>query len=178
MQDDQENSLVIRFITGAEIKHVNLRKQGNEDDPIKAVDIKLSGECSNTCLPRILGCNLEQITPAFWADDEARNPLLTGVTEIKTWAEFEDCELEIDSRPFCQVKVKNIRFKPLSNLKVLLTLSASITGISNSELAVIANLLNEQTDCIIIGQPELPLTETETLPNAKKSKTESQQNLL
>lgn len=178
MQDDQENSLVIRFITGAEIKHVNLRKQGNEDDPIKAVDIKLSGECSNTCLPRILGCNLEQITPAFWADDEVRNPLLTGVTEIKTWAEFEDCELEIDSRPFSQVKVKNIRFKPLSNLKVLLTLSASITGISNSELAVIANLLNEQTDCIIIGQPELPLAETNSLPKAKKSKAEAQQNLL
>lgn len=174
MQESHQDSLVINFITGAEVKHVNLRKQGSEDDPAKAVDIKLSGECSNTCLPKILGCDLEQITSSYWANDDARNPLFSGITDVKTWAEFEDCDLEIDSRPFSQVKIKNIRFKPVSNLKVLLTLSASISNVSNNELAVIANLLHEKTGCIIVGQPELDLKVSVDDKSKKKAKDEQQ----
>ena len=35
--------LSIKFLKGAALEHINVRKQGNEDDAFMALDLKLSG---------------------------------------------------------------------------------------------------------------------------------------
>lgn len=171
--------LSIKFLKGAALEHINVRKQGNEDDAFMALDLKLSGECSSSCLPRILGCEPSHIA-AFWREDGDNNPLFSGITEIKSWAEFENCELNLDIRdnPFQGVKVKNIRFKPVSNLNVILTISVSIDDVSNSDIPLLANQLREIIGCEITGQPEFNLANADDAKPKKKAKKERQDDLL
>lgn len=179
MEAISAGALNIKFLKGATLEHINVRKQGNEDNSFMALDLKLAGECSNSCLPRILGCEPNQVD-VFWREDGDFNPLFSGLTEIKSWAEFENCELILDVREqsFKGVKVKNIRFKPVSNLNVILTISVSIEDVGNSDMPLLANQLRETMGCEIIGQPEFSLT-VETSPNnMQKTVREVQQHLL
>lgn len=62
-------SLTIKFIGGrALLKHLNLRKQGNEDDRVLAVDIKVSGEADASILNDLLGASVgDDLSGMFWS---------------------------------------------------------------------------------------------------------------
>jgi|GEM_PF-5881390 len=72
------------------IAHLNLRKQGGEDDRELAIDVKVKAEgVQPSVLVPIVGADsVEDIMRAFY-DKKGEDVLFTGITQIESWAEFK-----------------------------------------------------------------------------------------
>lgn len=189
----QGTPLIIEYKDGATVMHLNVRKQGNDDNRVLAVDIKLHGVTSNKCLHKILGCEPHQAL-RFWEMNpdavekalsgekvSATRPVFSGIDSISCWASFENIEMQIEGfrRSFQGVKVKKFRFLPTSDTNIVLTMSASISDIDSIDMARFSDLLQEKIFCRFEGQPELALDEDDKPAKAKKrgGSAETQQGM-
>lgn len=198
MTDSAENKpkgtpLIIEYKEGAMILHLNIRKQGNDDNKILAVDIKLHGVTSSQCLHKILGCEPHQALRFWEMNPEAvekimagekvssTRPIFTGLDSISSWASFENIEMQIEGfrRSFQGVKVKKFRFLPTNDTNIVLTMSASISDIDSSDLARFSDMLQEKIFCRFEGQPELALDGDDKPAKANKrgGSAETQQGM-
>lgn len=189
----QGTPLIIEYKAGATVLHINVRKQGNEDNRVLAVDIKLHGVTSKDCLHKILGCEPYEAL-RFWEMNpdavekvmsgekvSATRPIFTGIDSISSWASFENIEMTVEGmrRPFQGVKVKKFRFVPTNDTDIVLTMSASISDIDSHDLAVFSDMLQEKIFCRFEGQPELALDDDDKPAKAKKrgGSAETQQGM-
>lgn len=143
----------ISFSAGeAQLKHLNIRKEGNEEDAITAIDLKIECETSAAVLIPLLGADR---APAFWHDNADEDVLYTGLSEVKTWAVFEDHELRFCGLRFPIAKLKNFSFKPVAKKNVELTFSAAIRSPSDQQINVLAEMLHAGSALEVIAPPDL-----------------------
>lgn len=153
--------LTINFIgSHATIKHINLRKQGNDEDKVLAIDIKIEGETEASILNDILGASIgDDLTDMFWSQVPGSDPKSLRTHWLKS--------IEIDSEwPIRIVRlgkhetrgdVKKISFRPRPGHRLDLTASISIEGPQKELLDYLVSKIQENITCRIDSQPELAL---------------------
>lgn len=79
----------------ATIKHLNIRKEGPDDEKVLALDIKLAGcNCTLSTLARIIGADSEHdVRLAFWDPDG--NQRFLGLEPIQSWSAIRGCTVEM-----------------------------------------------------------------------------------
>lgn len=154
-------ALTINFIgSSAEIKHVNLRKQGNEDSRVLAIDIKLVGETKAGILNDLLGVAVgDDMAGMFWSTLPGTDPesLRThALGEIGIAGEWPNRIVTIGKHQAIG-DLKKIGFAPRPGHRLDLTASVSIENPSKELLDYVVAKIQEHIVCRIESQPELDL---------------------
>lgn len=136
----------------ATLKHLNIRKEGNEEDAIAAIDLKIECECAAGVLIPLLGADR---APVFWHDNPDQDVLYHGLLEIKCSAYYEDHDLHFCGLDFKGVKLKNFSFTPTPKKNIELVFSASIKSPTNREINVLVEQLHEMSALQVIAPPDL-----------------------
>lgn len=133
----------------AEIKHLNTRKEGEDENKILAVDVKFQTKCASN----------------MWNffDDDIATVLYTDVGAVKNKRmgaidfdnEINNCELVLfGERRFPGCTVKKFSLKPADTHQALLTFSVTIQP-TKDEVAILAECLMDEIDIEVLPQPEL-----------------------
>lgn len=153
--------LTINFIgSTADIKHVNLRKQGNEDDRVLAIDVKVSGEVQASILNDLLGASPgEDMTGMFWSTMAGTDPdsLRThALGDIPIRGEWPN-RIAFIGKHSTTCDVKKISIEPRPGHRLDLTAQLSIESPSDELLDYAVYHIQENVTCRIESRPELPL---------------------
>ena len=147
------------FSGQVQIKHLNIRKQGHEDDRVVAVDVKVFSEkVSGAVLDSILVPNEnDPIKDVLWDADGA--PRLYGVNRIDSWIEFEKCVGNILGHRFSIEKISKFTGALTADFGMALTFSFSIVEPSNALLETLVAMMSEDISLQIeTPQLDLPLS--------------------
>jgi hypothetical protein len=136
----------------ANVKHINVRKEGPEDDKILAVDVKLT--IKN--IDRRLCAYFDDALEAFlWRGDTdaliVRNFYL-GAPSYANWIEGATVVIGTDTFHGCEVKKFSI--EPHDGGVITLTCSVSVYP-SSSDVSGLAKLVQDDTLVSIEGPPDL-----------------------
>lgn len=146
-------------IAQAEIEHLNVRKEGEEDDRELAIDVKASGAADAAVLNRLLGvAQDESIEHTFW-DKDQRTKLL-GLGECAVQGKVQNCNVQIGGLHIAGCAVGKFRFEVLDQHRIHLTCSISRTSPAAGVTEKLAGYTREQVLLIIEGPPELDLDNT------------------
>lgn len=132
----------------AEIRHLNVRKEGPEDDKNLAVDVKI--QC-------IAGADMldffhEGIKDVLYTDVGAVKNLFLKKLEFNNT--IMNCELEIIKQRYLGVNVGKISLEPKDGHQVTMTFSVSIAP-NGDDVANLAEFVMDEVDIHIRPQPEL-----------------------
>lgn len=143
------------------IKHLNIRKDGPDDDKVLGLDVKLA-ECP--CEPEFMASILgnedwRQVVMSFW--DLQGNPRFLALEPISSWATYNDCDVEIAGMNFTGCIVKKFKLtitsennRPAPHVE----LSISIKDPQARQVAILAELVADSVVfCIERVQQELDL---------------------
>lgn len=152
MQDQPTPRPPFKVSGAATIKHLNVRKEGPEDDKVLAVDIKM--EISR--VDRRLCAFFDDALEAFlWRGDTdaliVRNLYLEP---IKYFNDIEGATVEIDGKTFVGCRVSKFAILPKDGGVIDLTLSVAAYPTSG-EVASLANLVQDGAAVSIEGPPDL-----------------------
>lgn len=157
MQDQAPTRPPFKVSGSATIKHLNVRKEGPEDDKIIAVDIKLEIKQ----VDRRLCAYFDDALEAFlWRGDTdaliARNLYLQPVafSNLITGATFT-----IESQTFVGCEVKKFAMEPRDGGVMTLTCAVSVYPLA-SEVSGLAKLVQDDAHVVIEGPPDLFASET------------------
>lgn len=119
----------------AEIKHLNIRKQGPDDEKELALDVKIAGlEVSASILPKLLGCeNASVAVKSFW--DAEGDPKFSGIEDVESWAEFKGLDVRIEGVDLRKVDGKKFHFKPVLQEKIMLSFQLSCLNVMPETIA-------------------------------------------
>ncbi|MEN9885437.1 MAG: hypothetical protein RL758_15 [Pseudomonadota bacterium] len=152
MQDQATPRPPFKVSGAATIKHLNVRKEGPEDDKIIAVDIKLEIKQ----VDRRLCAYFDDALEAFlWRGDTdaliARNLYLQPVafSNLITGATFN-----IESQTFVGCEVKKFAMEPRDGGVMTLTCAVSVYPLA-SEVSGLAKLVQDDAHVSIEGPPDL-----------------------
>jgi hypothetical protein len=153
-------ALNLKFIgSHAVIKHMNLRKQGQEDDRVLAIDIKVSGETQAMILNDLLGASPgEDLSGMFWSTVPGADPESLksyAIKEVEVDGEWPNRIVHIGKHE-ARGDMKKIHFMPRSGHRLDLTAQISIEGPRQELLDYLVSKLQENVTCHIESQPELP----------------------
>lgn len=87
----------------AQLKHLNTRTEGSQEEPARAVDLKFEGICDGVVLQLLAG---SETTPPFWTSDGS--PLYTNISETDSIAQFEGASLEFGDM-FKKINLKGVK---------------------------------------------------------------------
>jgi len=138
--------------SNAELVHINIRKEGPEEDQILAIDLKFNCETSSDVVRQLVGA---EDTPAFWDDNEDQDPFWPAIKTISTEGEFEQQELKFGNVHFKSVKVKKCSFTPRPKEKIDLVFSASVNNPGQKEVSTLAEYVKENLPLSVIAPPDL-----------------------
>ena len=147
----------------AEIKHLNVRKEGPDDEKALAVDVKI--QC-------IAGAELldffhEGLRAALFTDIGAvKNYYLE---DLKFSNKIRNCELTILGQHYAGVDVSKFVLSPKDTNKVTLTFSVSISP-SGDEVAQLAEYVMDEVDIHVLPLPQLDF-ESDGEPKESKEST-------
>lgn len=154
-------ALTIKFIGGhVAIGHVNLRKQGNEDARVLAIDVKVEGETEAAVLNELLGAAPDDdLSGMFWSrlpgsdQNSLRTHALKTIEVANVWPDrivrFGQHQTTAD--------VKKVVFRPRPGHRLDLVAQVSIEAPSEQLLDYIIAKINDDVMCSIESQPELAL---------------------
>ena len=139
-----------------QIKHLNIRKQRNEDDRILAVDVKVfSKKVPGILLDSILVPNEnDPIKDVLW--DADGSPRLYGVNRIDSWIEFEKCVGNILGNHFSIEKISKFTGALTADFGMDLTFSFSVVEPTNALLETLVAMMAEEVR-LQIETPQLDL---------------------
>lgn len=159
----------IKFDSDPEIKHINLRKEGQDGETI-AVDLKIEGPArigpQGELIQKLLGCD-ESRALAFWhgptndgSPDPDENPeadiAFNGITTIQSWAFFESGhDAKIGGLSFRPDKIGKFALTPRAGYVVDLVFQVSISDITDRQLQLLTEYLKTEVPMQIAGDPEL-----------------------
>lgn len=157
-------ALSIKFIgSHATIKHLNLRKQGSEDDRVLAIDIKITGEAPAAILNDLLGASAdENVSGMFWstapgADPASLKSYVIGQIDVDgVWPN----RIVRFGKQSAVGDLKKIAFKPMPGQRLDITASISIEEPKKELLDYLVSKITENVLCDIESQPELALAGT------------------
>lgn len=136
----------------AEIKHLNVRKEGPDDEKVLAIDIKL--QCTTSA--DMLDFFHEGIKAVLFTDAGAvKNLMLKPLEFMNT---VMNCELGILGKSYGGVDVGKFQLKPKDGNQVAMSFSVSIQP-SGDEVARISEFVMDEIDISILPQPQLDFGE-------------------
>lgn len=143
-----------RLSTEATIKHLNVRKEGEEDDKQLAVDIKI--DCDESAL---LCDFFDEKLQAFLFNDigAASNVMLEAVRYSHA---IQHIDVDFCGFEFRDCELKKFQIMPKDGNRINMVFSVTIMPRSD-ELAVIAEHLGEVVQFFALAQPDL-LTEQQS----------------
>jgi len=145
----------LTFTTLAAVQHLNIRKSGGDEDPITAIDVKLTGEVPGEVLAIPMGSdNPVEFLNTFW--DLPGDVRHFGIEAIHSWAEFENYTVTLGRlSAFC--KVKKIVWKPQGDRKADLTLTVSIEDPAAALVNYLVDSIKADVRLSLEPPQELPL---------------------
>jgi hypothetical protein len=151
---DKKPLLPIFSVSGnATIKHLNVRKEGPEDEKVLAVDVKL--EISKVDR-RICACFDEALEAFLWRGDTdaliVRNYMLSPVKYGHT---LRSVRVVVGSETFSDCEVGKFTFEPARGGVFTLGLSVTITEIGSDEVAGLARMVQDKVYTSIEAAPDL-----------------------
>ena len=136
----------------ATIKHLNVRKEGPEDEKILAVDVKL--EIKNVDR-RLCGYFDEALEAFLWRGDTnaliARNAFLTPVRYAN---EISDASVSIGSHSYSGCDVKKFEIAPSDGGVITLTCSVAVYP-NSADVSDLAKMVQDEASVAIEGPPDL-----------------------
>lgn len=136
----------------ASIKHLNVRKEGPEDDKILAVDVKL--EISNVDR-RLCGYFDDALEAFLWRGNT--NALITRSLHLAPVAyttEISGATVKIGVHTFVGCDVKKFALSPRDGGVMTLTCSVSVYP-SASDFSALAKIVQDEAEVEIDGPPDL-----------------------
>jgi len=134
----------------SEIRHINTRKEGPDEEKVLALDIKLTAKID----ARLLEYFDSELSGFLFLPDGAGAVRNTAMEPIKFKHEIENCDLEIAGLNFHGVKVSKFSIEPVDGRQAWLTWQNSFQPASN-EVAVISEYLMDEVEVIVASQPDL-----------------------
>lgn len=136
----------------ATIKHLNVRKEGPEDEKILAVDVKLSIKS----VDRRLCAYFDDALEAFlWRGDTdaliARNAFLIPVRYCN---EINGANVSIGGNSYSSSDVKKFEIEPQDGGVMTLTCSVSVFP-NSADVSDLAKMVQDETNVTIEGPPDL-----------------------
>lgn len=161
----------------AEISHLNLRKQGPDDNRALAIDIKFSGARGTPeILKHLLGLdNMEEIKSALWNGNGM--PRFPGIESITPKNIIQNCTVEFGGVTLENCDARKFHISPCEKHEIKIDFSASAVRPPEAAMRRIPDLINEQvTVSVTIKQLSLldqakPETESITISHDGKSVT-------
>lgn len=167
-------SLTITFIGKPSIKHLNLRKEGDEHDKVLAVDVKLEGECNSTVLNDLFGASPEDnFTRFFWNPytteqiSEVVDPLIAAPLPPEPLKTYQIEEIAISGtwkarlvtlgKTQIVADVGKVHVTPVPGLKLAVALQIQVENPAKPLLDYLVSHVQDTVNCIIESQPELAL---------------------
>lgn len=128
----------------AEITHLNLRKQGPEDNRVLAIDIKFQGARSTPeILKHLLGLDdLDAIKSALW--DDKGDPRFPGIEAITPANIIEGCTVTFGGVTLEDCDARKFHITPCPLHQVKLDFSASVVRPPEPAMRRIPNLIGEE----------------------------------
>jgi hypothetical protein len=149
----------------AAIKHLNVRKEGPEDEKILAVDVKLEFKNIDR---RLCGYFDEALEAFLWRGNTdaliARNAYLCAVQFAN---EISSATVHIGSEYYVGCDVKKFALDPRDGGVMNLTCSVSLYP-SNSDVSALAKLVQEDASVTIEGPPDLFAGASDALGHMRK----------
>lgn len=141
----------------AEIKHLNVRKEGPDDEKALAVDVKLSFVASAELID--------------FFHDGLRSVLFTDIGAVKNCYleslkfsnKIKNCELTILDQHYNGVDVSKFVLTPKDTNQVTITFSVSISP-SGTEVAQLAEYVMDEVDIHILPLPQLDFGTAQEAP--------------
>lgn len=131
----------------ASIKHLNIRKEGPEDDKVLAVDMKLEiVAAAGDVLPYF-----EHSLRGFLFNDSANEVRFKRMGAVEWGGEMDNMEVELHGLEFLKVRLSKFRIEPRvekDEQMVYLTLSASFQP-NGRDVAVLAELVQESAPIVV-----------------------------
>jgi hypothetical protein len=150
MSDTTSKDLPTFAFSGrATIQHLNIRKEGPDDEKILAVDVKLSGKADGLRLCPFFDAGLFD----FLFDEAgiARNVMLEPIGFSNV---IEGAELQIAGIDFDGAKLSKFKVSPKDGGVVVLTFSAAISP-EGSDVAIISEYVADDVDVVARMAPGL-----------------------
>ena len=146
---------MFEFKKTAEIRAINIAKGSNDESPVcVTIGLKFEGLGAGP-VAAALGCSEQDLDLWFTDNGELR---FNGVTNIQTWAEYED-QHEIKMLGFtCEVsKISAIKIRPYGNKLFELTLNVQLQDPPNHVIEKVAGSLHGSKKVELTQQAQLPL---------------------
>lgn len=154
------------------IKHLNVRKEGPEDDKVLALDVKIGGAiCGADLLRRLLGGDSDEIVRmAFWREDGSR--LFFGLEPISSWACFEDCWVEISGVELAVARVHKFKAELKDEFRAALEFTITVKDPPENAAAILVELVSDVVNVEVVkAQGDLDLAPAES-PKAEPVREE------
>lgn len=150
----------------ATIKHLNVRKEGPEDDKILAVDVKL--EIKNVDR-RLCGYFDDALEAFLWRGDTnaliARNAFLTPVRYAN---EISSASVSIGNNSYSGCDVKKFEIEPRDGGVITLTCSVAVYP-NSADVSDLAKMVQDEAGVTIEGPPDLFAGDPQLNPLATES---------
>ena len=132
----------------AEIKHLNIRKEGPEDDKALAVDVKFCGR-TDAALCDFFDPMLRDF---LFTDEVIARPMM--VEPIGFTNEIEACDLHLLEKTFTGVKLRKFKIVPKDDGQIELTFTVSFMPLRD-EVAILAEYVTDEIHVTARPQPQL-----------------------
>lgn len=137
----------------ATMQNLNVRKEGSGDDMLLAADIKLSCDIDAHILDQMVG-EKDSLYSSLY--DKKGNPKFGSVDDLAIDCEFKNHELTVDSlnKTFHTTRIDKVSAHLRLNSVATITFRIQLHP-TKEELADFAELVKEEFEFSIQGQPEL-----------------------
>lgn len=146
----------MEFFGGAKLTHMNVRKQGAENEKIVAVDLKLTGEVLHGPWLYELFLSIdeepsyhEHLDALLWLDDEDENVRSLTLGPLQCQRVIPYAELHYAGMmKYCEAK--KFIVSPRSGRRCEVSFQATLDELSASDISFLAEMLQEETHCQLI----------------------------
>ena len=136
----------------AELKGLNVRKEGPEDNREIAIDLKFEGETDGKILKDLFGADH---IPPFWLDNPDKDSRYHGITGIGCSGEFEGHELKFAKQHLYGAKVHKIAVLPRPHRMVSIDFTVSIKHPAQTVINAMTEMIRELGDVEVRGERDL-----------------------
>lgn len=136
--------MTLNIKTVAQLKHINVRKEGPEEDKVTAIDLKLTGRVPSDFIDRLMVPDDEGgMTPtmAFW--DADGDPRFLSMKDVGIYREILNVTANVEGLELTGCKVSKFSFRPLEQYQAELTFGISTSTFPSNTIAVVAEQLHE-----------------------------------
>lgn len=135
------------FKVNAEIKHLNIRKEGEERE-VLAIDVKVTATVEADLVDSLMceDINDGDALRCFWLENETRDVRFLNMGEVKFTREYKSVKVDLLEMELIGCKVGKFSFAPMSGGRALLTFSFSAKEPPAYAVDRLASMLGQDID--------------------------------